>query len=71
MTGKGGHEEVGQHFSGTSTLVLVPGDKHSTAQSKHRDETEKWAWTVGGTQDPLSPPTHFKKDLKEGTVPKN
>lgn len=40
-----------QHFSRTNILVLVPGNKHDTVQSKHRREVEKWAQTVGGIKD--------------------
>lgn len=54
MAGKGGHAEVGQHFSRTSFLVLVPGDEHNKVQHKHRNEAEKWEWTVGENQDPQS-----------------
>lgn len=57
MAGKGGHAEVGQHFSRTKALVLVPGDEHNTVQFKHgNDEGRKWARTVKGDQDHPSPP---------------
>lgn len=37
---KTGHAEVGQHFSRTNTLVLAPGDKYNTVQSKGRNEVK-------------------------------
>lgn len=46
VTGEGDHMEVGLHFSGTNILVLDSGDKHSTVQSRCRNEAEKQTWTV-------------------------
>lgn len=48
VAGKRGHAEVGQLFSGTSFLILIPRDEHDTVQCKCRNEAEKWACTAGG-----------------------
>lgn len=55
VAGEGGHVEVGQHFSGTSVLVLAPADKHNTVQCKSRNEVKKQAWTIGGSRPPKTP----------------
>lgn len=68
VAGKGPHREKATLFSGTTTLVLAPGDKHSTAQGKSRNELEKCAWTVWESKtnkDPQGCLSHFRKSLEE------
>lgn len=64
VAGEGDCREIGQHFSGTNILVLLPGYKHSIAQCKCRSEVKKQVWTVEqrethyGVSRPPSPEKH-------------